>query len=154
MATIAEKVFGFVLEDKTMHQLVLKELPEEKQKAFAGRKGKIIVEGPEGGIFIVRLTSQGIFRENNDSDLRNEVKLSDSTLMEILTWLAKLPGRKPGLSPRDAYVNGSLRIDGESVLYDAEEIFNALEKHAFNKMQPIAKDAVIEMDRAMGGKRR
>lgn len=144
--TIAEKVFGFVLDDKSMHQLILKEFPSDKMKALIGRKGKLIVTGPQGGSFIIRLTQQGVFREDDDSDLRNEIKMSDDTLIEILVWLARLPD-KPGQSPRDAYVNNQIEITGESVLYDAEEIFNALEKHAFAKMEPIAKVAVGEMGR-------
>lgn len=144
MATIAEKVFNFILEDKLEQQAILRELPPEKRDAFVGRKGRLTVTGPEGGTFIVRLTPQGIFKETGTSDIRNEILMSDDTLLEILVWIAQLPG-EPGLTPRAAYANGDLRISGESVLYDAEEIFNALEKHAFAKMGPIARAAVSEM---------
>ena len=145
MATIAEKVFNFILEDKHLHQKILSELPDDKRAAVTGRKGRLIVTGPEGGSFMVRLTPLGIFREDNDRDLRNEILMTDDTLISILVWIAKLPNN-PGMSPRAAYVNGFLKISGESVLYDAEEIFNALEKHAFAKMQPIAKSAVAGME--------
>jgi len=144
MSTIAEKVFTFIFEDKLEHQAILRDLPPEKKAAIVGRKGRLIVTGPEGGSFIVRLTPQGIFRETGTKDLRNEILMSDDTLLEILIWLAQLPG-EPGITPRAAYVNGDLRISGDSVLYDAEEIFNALEKHAFAKMGPIARAAVEEM---------
>jgi len=144
MATIAEKVFNFILEDKHLHQKILSELPDDKRAAVTGRKGRLIVTGPEGGSFIVRLTPLGIFKEENDRDIRNEILMSDNTLISIVVWIAKLPNN-PGMSPRAAYVNGFLKISGDSVLYDAEEIFNALEKHAFAKMQPIAKSAVAGM---------
>ena len=144
MATIAEKVFNFILEDKLEQQAILRDLPSEKIAAVVGRKGRLIVTGPEGGSFIVRLTPQGIFRETGTKDLRNEILMSDDTLLEILVWIAHLPG-EPGITPRAAYVNGDIRISGDSVLYDAEEIFNALEKHAFAKMGPIARAAVEEM---------
>jgi len=144
MATIAEKVFNFILEDKLEQQAILRELPPGKRDAFVGRKGRLTVTGPEGGTFIVRLTPQGIFKETGTKDIRNEILMSDDTLLEILIWVAQLPG-EPGLTPRAAYANGDLRISGESVLYDAEEIFNALEKHAFAKMGPIARAAVSEM---------
>jgi len=144
MTTIAEKVFNFILEDKLEHQAILRELPPEKKAAIVGRKGRLIVTGPQGGSFIVRLTPTGIFRETGTKDLRNEILMSDDTLLEILVWVAQFPG-EPGITPRAAYVNGSIRISGDSVLYDAEEIFNALEKHAFAKMGPIAKAAVEEM---------
>jgi len=144
MATIAEKVFNFILEDKLEQQAILREMPKDKQAAVIGRKGRLIVTGPEGGSFVVRLTPAGIFKETDTKDLRNEILMSDNTLLEILVWLAHLPG-EPGITPRAAYVNGDIRISGDSVLYDAEEIFNAMEKHAFAKMGPIAKAAVEEM---------
>jgi len=144
MTTIAEKVFNFILEDKLEHQAILRELPPEKKAAIVGRKGRLIVTGPQGGSFIVRLTPTGIFRETGTKDLRNEILMSDDTLLEILVWVAQFPG-EPGITPRAAYVNGDIRISGDSVLYDAEEIFNALEKHAFAKMGPIARAAVEEM---------
>ncbi|MBA7544398.1 hypothetical protein ES705_36754 [subsurface metagenome] len=144
MATIAEKVFNFILEDKLLHQNILRELPADKRAAVTGRKGRLIVTGPEGGSFIMRLTPLGIFKEDTDREIRNEILMSDNTLIAILTWIAKLPGQ-PGISPRAAYTNGFLKISGESVLYDAEEIFKALEKHAFAKMQPIAREAVAGM---------
>jgi len=146
MATIAEKIFDFILEDKQEHQVIFKDLSPEKRAAVAGRKGRLIITGPEGGTFIVRLTPQGVFKETSTKDIRNEILMSDDTLLEILVWLAQLPG-EPGITPRTAYVNGDIRISGDSVLYDAEEIFNALEKHAFAKMSPIAKVAVEEMRR-------
>jgi len=144
VATIAEKIFNFIFEDKFEQQAILREMPKDKQAAVIGRKGRLIVTGPEGGSFIVRLTPAGIFKETDTKDLRNEILMSDNTLLEILVWLAHLPG-EPGITPRAAYVNGDIRISGDSVLYDAEEIFNAMEKHAFAKMGPIAKAAVEEM---------
>ncbi len=144
MATIADKVFNFILEDKLLHQNILRELPEDKRAAVTGRKGRLIVTGPEGGTFLMRLTLLGIFREDSDEEVRNEILMTDDTLIGILVWIAKLPNN-PGISPRAAYTNGFLKISGESVLYDAEEIFNALEKHAFAKMKPIAREAVAGM---------
>ncbi|MBA7697009.1 hypothetical protein ES703_105667 [subsurface metagenome] len=144
MATIAEKVFNFILEDKQLHQKILGELPADKRAAVTGRKGRLIVTGPEGGSFIMRLTPLGIFREDTDREVRNEILMSDNTLIGILVWIAKLPNN-PGISPRAAYTNGFLKISGESVLYDAEEIFLAMEKHAFAKMKPIAREAVAGM---------
>jgi len=144
LATIAEKVFNFILEDKLEQQAILRELPEEKRQAVIGRKGRLIVTGPEGGSFIVQLTPQGIFKETGTKDIRNEILMSDNTLLEILVWVAQLPG-EPGITPRAAYVNGDIRISGDSVLYDAEAIFKTLERHAFAKMGPIARAAVEAM---------
>lgn len=150
MVTIAEKVFNFILEDKLAHQAILSDFPPDQRAAFIGRKGRLIVTGPQGGSFIIRLTQLGIFKEDSDREIRNEILMTDDTLLAIVEWVAKLPGI-PGLSPRAAYANGFLKIRGESVLYDAEEIFKALEKHAFAKMKPIAREAVAEMLRQRRG---
>lgn len=144
MGTMAENVFHFILQDPTVHQAVLQEIPPEKRVAVTGRKGRLIVTGPEGGRFIVRLTPVGIFEEEGDTDIRNEILMTDSTLMEILIWISK-DASDPGIDPRAAYANRLIQISGDSVLYDAEEIFTALEKHAFARMKPIAKSALEEM---------
>jgi len=146
MTTMAEQVFNFILQEPSVHQAVLMDLPPEKRLAVVGRKGRLIVTGPQGATFTVRLTPVGIFREEDDSELRNEILMDDKTLMEILIWIVKDPN-DPGTDPRSAYANRSIRIKGNSVLYDAEEIFNALEKHAFARMKPIAKIALDSMKR-------
>lgn len=142
--TWVDKVFNFILEDKVMHQAILKELPPDKQSAFIGRKGKITIKGKKDWVFVVRLTSRGLFREDSEDDIRNWIETTVDILREIVIWTAQLPSN-PGYSPRAAYVNHLLIIDGESVLYDAEEIFNVLEEHAFAKMGPIAKELVRAM---------
>ena len=148
--TIAEKVFNFILEDKQLHQKILSELPEDKRAAVTGRKGRLMVTGPQGGTFLMRLTELGIFKEDNDKEIRNEILMTDNTLIAIVVWIAQLPNN-PGISPRTAYTNGFLKITkGENVLYDGEEIFRALEKHAFAKMKPIARAAVAGM-KGVGG---
>ena len=144
MATMAEKVFDFILEDNYVLQAILRELSPEKKEAFKDRKARITVTGREGGTFIIRLTQSGIYKEHGTKDIRNEILMSFDTLFEILVGIAKFPG-EPGITPRVAYMHGDLLISGDSVLYDAEEIFNALEKHAFAKMKPIARGAVEEM---------
>lgn len=145
--TWVEKVFNFVLEDKETHKTILKELSPDKQLAIMGRKGRITVIGENGNsVFIIRLTTRGVLKEDDEEDIRNEIEMTEDTLMQILIWIAQLPDN-PGQSPRAAYVHGFLKIEGDSVLYDAEEIFSALEKHAFAKMGPIAKEAVKAMGR-------
>lgn len=141
MPTIAEKVFAFILEDKNALQDVLMKLSSDKKNAVIGRKGRIYVSGPDGGTFTIRLTPVGIFAEDDDSDIRNEISLSDDTLVEILVWLTDDPNDL-GLSPRAARSRGLIRFTGDRVLYDSEEIFHALEEYAFAKMKPIARAAV------------
>ncbi len=156
MLTPTEILFNFILEDTNMHMATLMELPSEKRQAVVGRKGKIIVPGPQGGTFIVRLTPVGILPEAGEDDIRNEVLIDYAALREIIIWIAQLdlpPELKDpmwsGTDPRSAYTNGDIRfVTGDSVLYDAEEIFRALEKHVFLKMKPIAKYLVEVMKKA------
>lgn len=144
MTTLAEKVFNFILQDTEVHKEILSQLPPDKREAVVGRKGRLIITGPEGGNFCVRLTTRGIFREDNEDDVRNEILMSDDTLLEIIIWAARDP-KDPGIDPRSAYANRYIQISGDRVLYDAEEIFSALEQHAFQRMQPIAKLVVAEL---------
>lgn len=151
--TIAEKVFNFILDDRATHEAILKEMPPDKVQAVMGRKGRVTVTGPQGGVFIMRLTPRGVFRESDSDDIRNEVEMSDHTLIAILIYLATIWAQQhnlplpadAGTSPRSAYVNGYIPIIGDSVLYDAEEIFTMLEKHAFAKMGAIAWEAILQM---------
>ena len=146
MPTIAEKVFKFILEDKQAHQEILRQISADKKEAVVGRKGRLYISGPEGGIFTVRLTPVGIFMEEDDENIRNEISLSDDTLIEILVWLTDDPN-DPGLSPRAARSRGLIKFSGDRVLYDSEEIFHALEEYAFAKMKPIARAAVRGLGR-------
>lgn len=146
MPTLAEHVFGYILDDTESHRNIVKDMSPDRRAAVLGRKGRLIVTGEEGGSFIVRITPMGFFREENGSDIRNEILMSDETLMEIMVWLAEDPN-DPGMDPRTAYANRLIMISGDRVLYDAEEIFGSLEKYAFNRMKPIARAALSSMRR-------
>ena len=155
MLTPTEILFNFILEDTNMHMATLMELPPEKRQAVVGRKGKIIVPGPQGGTFIIKLTPVGLLPDTGEDNIRNEVLIDYDALREIVIWLAQLdlpPELKDpmwaGMDPKSAYANGYIRISGDKVLYDAGEIFTALEKHAFMKMKPIAKYLVEAMKKA------
>jgi len=144
MPTLADNVFNFIFEDKEAHQKAIQTLPPEKRGAMMGRKAKIIVAGPEGGTFITRFTPMGLIEDTDDRELRNSIWMTDGTLFEILVWLSEDP-RDPGISPREAAANHLLRFQGERSLYDSEEVYDALEIYAFERMRPIAKKAVAEM---------
>jgi hypothetical protein len=153
--TLCDKLFGFILEDPATHQKTLSEMPADKTAAMMGRKAKFVIEGPEGGVYIVRLTPTGLIRDADDDHVRNMILMSDSTIIEILIWLAQedLPPERrdpfdDGLDPRSAFTNGLIKISGDRMLYDAEEIFAGLEKHMFPKMKPIALSALAAMRKA------
>ena len=104
MSTIAEKVFKFILEDKQAHQEILRQISADKKGAVVGRKGRLYISGPEGGIFTVRLTPVGIFMEDDCEDIRNEISMTDDTLIEILVASMTNPDYVPAMKKAAAIV--------------------------------------------------
>jgi len=127
--TVAENLIDFVLEDTMEHQAIMTKVPAEKLAAAVGRKGKLIVGGPEGGVFIVKLTPYGVFRENSDTDIRNEVWMTDITFQDIVIG---------ELDPKTARARGQVLFSGDRSLYDAAEIIDVFEKWMRTKLKPIA----------------
>ena len=127
--TLAETLIDFALEDKLEHQAVMAKLPAEKLAAAVGRKGKLIVEGDEGGVFIIKLTPYGILRDNSDSDIRNEIWMSDTTFIDIVIG---------ELEPKTARARGQVLFSGDRSLYDAAEILDVFEKWMSTKLRPVA----------------
>lgn len=127
--TLAEILVDFALEDKAEHQAVMAQLPAEKMAAIAGRKGKLIVDGEEGGAFIIKMTPYGIYRDNSDTDIRNEIWMSDTTFVDIVIG---------ELEPKTARARGQVLFSGDRSLYDAAEIMDIFEKWIIGKLRPVA----------------
>jgi len=127
--TLAEVLIDFALEDKVAHQAVMAQLPAEKMEAITGRKGKLIVDGEEGGAFIIRMTPYGIYRDNSESDLRNEIWMTDTTFIDIVIG---------ELEPKTARARGQVLFSGDRSLYDAAEIIDIFEKWIITKLRPVA----------------
>jgi len=127
--TVTETLIDFALEDKMEHQAVLSKLPTEKLAAVVGRKGKLIVDGEEGGAFIIKMTPYGIFRDNSDSDVRNEIWMTDTTFIEIVIG---------ELEPKTARARGQVLFSGDRSLYDAAEIIDIFENWIITKLRPVA----------------
>jgi len=136
--TVAETLIDFALGDKVEQQAVMARIPTEKLAAAIGRKGKLIIEGDEGGVFIIKLTPYGVFRDNSDKDIRNEVWMTDTTFIDIVIG---------ELDPKTARARGQVLLSGERSLYDAAEIIDIFEKWMSTKLRPIAK----KMMKAMPG---
>lgn len=127
--TVAETLVEFALEDRLEHQAILARIPAEKLAAVVGRKGKLIIEGDEGGVFIIKLTPYGVFREYSDSDIRNEIWMTDVTFMDIVIG---------ELDPKAARARGQVLFSGARSLYDAAEIIEVFEKWMSNRLRPVA----------------
>lgn len=127
--TVAETLVDFALEDKVEHQAVMAQLPTDKLAAVVGRKGKLIVDGEEGGVFIIRMTPYGILKDNSDSEIRNEIWMTDTTFIDIVIG---------ELDPKTARARGQVLFSGDRSLYDAAEIMDIFEKWLLTKLKPIA----------------
>ena len=127
--TVAETLVDFALEDKVEHQAVMAQLPAEKLAAVVGRKGRLIVDGEEGGAFIIKMTPYGIFRDNSDSDIRNEIWMTDTTFIDIVIG---------ELEPKTARARAQVLFSGDRSLYDAAEIIDIFEKWLLTKLRPVA----------------
>jgi len=136
--TVTETLIDFALEDKMEHQAVMSRIPTEKLAAAVGRKGKLIVEGDEGGVFTIKLTPHGVFRDDSDSDIRNEVWMTDSTFIDIVIG---------ELDPRTARARGQVLFSGNRSLYDAAEIIDVFERWMSNKLRPVAQKMLSAMAR-------
>jgi len=127
--TVTETLIDFALEDKVEHQVVMAKLPAEKLAAVVGRKGKLNVDGDEGGAFIIKMTPYGIFRDNSNSDGRNEIWMTDTTFIDIVIG---------ELEPKTARARGQVLFSGDRSLYDAAEIIDIFEKWMSTKLRPVA----------------
>jgi len=132
--TLAETLVDFALEDKVEHQAVMAKLPADKMAAVVGRKGKLVVDGEEGGVFIIKMTPYGIFRDNSQSDIRNEIWMTDTTFIDIVIG---------ELESKTARARGQLLFSGDRSLYDAAEIIDIFEKWIITKLRPVAQKMMI-----------
>ena len=136
--TVAETLINFALEDSMEHQAVMARIPAEKLAAVVGRKGKLIVDGDEGGIFIIKLTPHGVLRDNSDSDIRNEIWMTDTTFIDIVIG---------ELDPKTARARGQVLFSGNRSLYDAAEIIDVFEKWLSTKLRPVAQKMMKSLAR-------
>ena len=132
--TLAETLVDFALEDKVEHQAVMAKLPADKMAAVVGRKGKLVVDGEDGGVFIIKITPYGIFRDNSQSDIRNEIWMTDTTFIDIVIG---------ELESKTARARGQLLFSGDRSLYDAAEIIDIFEKWIITKLRPVAQKMMI-----------
>ena len=136
--TVAETLVGFALEDKVEHQAVMAQLPTDKLAAVVGRKGKLIVDGSEGGVFIIRMTPYGILKDNSDREIRNEIWMTDTTFIDIVIG---------ALDPKTARARGQVLFSGDRSLYDAAEIIDIFERWLLTKLKPVAQKMMKSLAR-------
>ncbi len=63
----------------------LYEFPEEKRQQGYGRAAKMIIDGPEGGIFNLWFTEAGLQEKPPDVPIKTEVYMLEDTLLNLIT---------------------------------------------------------------------
>jgi len=129
-ATWTNVLMNYLLTDKKEHQAILGKLPLDKRKDVIGRKGQLVIDGPEGGSWIIRLTSMGAIRETSKSGILHKFWMREGTLQDLIL---------ERLDPREAWDKGLIKITGDRILYHSEELFQALERWIIAKVRPIGK---------------
>jgi len=139
--TVAQTLVDFALANKVEHQAVMARLPADKRAAIVGRKGKLIIDGDEGGVFIIKMTPYGIFRDNSDRNIRNTIWMNDTTFIDIVIG---------ELKPKTARARGQVLFSGDRSLYDAAEIIDIFEKWIITKLRPVAQKMMKAIGKGKG----
>lgn len=164
---------GDLLEGAMKYQReVLGEYPEEKKAQGYGRAGEVIVDGPEGGVFQLWFTSDGLAWKPPDVPVRTRVYLKEGTLLKLITPRISLPeivklltkmrhleqvittvmSYPPELDVRIAFANKLILFGGEKPLYDAAEIRDIWTKAVHSVFYPMTVKAMVKQVLKESGK--
>ena len=138
----------------SIQDTVLGNFSEEKKQAGYGRAAQLIIDGPEGGVFDLCFSEQGVKPRPDDMAIKNVVYMSEETLLDLLTpnvELDKLPDivKKEGgvnkaimqlyprLDFRTAVANRLITISGDKSDIDSEEWARILETVMLKLAFPI-----------------
>jgi hypothetical protein len=109
---------------------ILYDFPEAERKEGYGNAARVIIPGPEGGIFFLWFTEKGVDYKPDDVPVRNTVYFdSEDTLLDIITpdisleKLVRLVSEgsidavatklHPRIDPRTAIFNGRISIGND-----------------------------------------
>lgn len=94
-------------------------VPREIRQAGAGRKGRLFIDGEDGGIFYLRWDGKELVEDKDDEGVRNDFYMHSQTLLDLSTG---------ELGVREAIAAGLIRVTGDRSLYDQEDIAKLLEQ--------------------------
>jgi len=133
---------------------VFYDIPEEKRKEGYGRAAKLIVDGPEGGIFERWFCEQGVQPKPPEVEIKNTAFMTERTLLDLITPDVDLdtlvalieetgsvekaaPRLYPRLDFRTALANGLILISGDKPDVDSEEWAQILDRALMKIAFPI-----------------
>ena len=94
-------------------------VPIEIKQAGKGRKGRLFIEGEDGGVFYLRWNGTELVEEDNPEDVRNDFYMHSQTLLDLATG-------ELGIS--EAIAARLITITGDRSLYDMADIMQLFEK--------------------------
>jgi len=144
----------------TLQTQVLNDIPEEKRKEGYGRAAKMVVDGPEGGIFDLWFTETGIQEKPDEVPVKNVIYLSEDTLLNLITPDVDLdtlvglvdkagveravPQLYPRLDFRTAIANRLITMSGDKSDVDSEEWAQIMERVLLKMAFPIVIRAMVK----------
>lgn len=152
----------------TIQSDVIYDIPEEKRKEGYGRAAKMIIDGPEGGIFDLWFTESGVQEKPPDVSIKTSVYMTETTLLNLITPDADLdtlvslidkeggidkavPQLYPRLDFRTALANRLITVSGDKPDVDSEEWAQIIERVLLKIAFPLVIRGVMRRARK-GGK--
>jgi hypothetical protein len=154
-------VANFIDGCKTLQKGVLLEFPEQKRREAHGRAAKLIIDGPQGGVWELWFTNDaGIADKPADVPIKNTIYMREDTLLDLITpdvdietlvqiieqeGLATAIYRlRPRLNFRTALANRLVTVDGEKPDVDSEEWAQIIEKFLTKIAFPMVIEAMLK----------
>lgn len=157
------------LKSAMRHQpLILYDFPEERRRQGYGRAAKVIVDGQNGGIFLLWFCEEGLQPKPPEVPIKNNLYMTEDTLLdmaipsvdiETLVTLVDKEGMEgaiyqlyPRLDFRTAYANRLISIDGDKPDVDSEEWAQITDKFHLKIAFPITVPGLVKKGRERKGK--
>lgn len=163
-------VQNFINRCISVQQGVLYDFPEEKRRQGYGRAGKLIVDGPNGGIFELWFTERGIEPKPEGVPIKNTIYMTEATLLDLITpdvdldtlvgFVEKTGSIEnatfqlyPRLDFRTALANSLVVVSGDKPDVGSEEWAQIIEKFLLKIAFPIVIRGLVKKGRGKYAKR-
>lgn len=151
----------------TIQTDVLYDIPEEKRQQGYGRAAKLIIDGPEGGVFDLWFSESGVQEKPPDMPTKTSVYMSEDTLLNLITpdvdseALVGLVEKSGGISEaipqlysrldfRTGLANNLIVVSGDKPDVDSEEWAQIIEKVLLKIAFPIVVRGILRKTKTKG----
>jgi len=139
---------------------VLYEFPEEERARGYGRAAQVIIDGENGGIFLLWFCESGIQPKPEDVEIRNEIYTKEGTLWDLVTPDVKLDALvalvkeegtlqralyrlRPRLYITTAFANRLVSVSGDNPDIDSEAWRQIMDRSLVKVAFPITAEAIL-----------